>query len=708
ASGETSKSPTTGRKNGKRAPDSHTPSGREEISALKSDADSDEEGAQEGKVEVKVDGNVEKKETKAKEAEELKENRVDGDNKAEPTEAKLKREKPPTPPPVQTKLEPPKSAESQASRASKSVSPTPGGQTNHGAANYANEPYMQRKQKAWIERIAQLEEERQRKQQTQHIIGKVLDTRNVVDRNISFLASNSTNISLRWQQGKFLGGGSFGSVYMAINLETADLMAVKEIRFQDVTSLEALQRSIKDEMTVLQLLHHPNIVEYYGVEVRRDKLYIFMEYCPHSVAGLLEHGRFEDEPIVKIYAKQMLKGLEYLHGQGIVHRDVKPANTLFGQEGQIKFVDFGASKIYKSQKTVVVNGEANTLVGTPHYIAPEVITGETVVKHGAQDIWSLGCCILEMVTGRKPWSSLDNEWAVMYHIGMSNRHPPLPEPNQLSDDGIDFLRQCFTRPANDRPTAEELLEHPWVKEVDETNADLTALDPLKQAAEAAAAVAAMAEMQEMGEEGRNSQGSWMGQRFGGPSPVRTPSDENVPLGNSTGYGFPAPTKPPMAPPKGFRTEGGEASGTKNHAISQPAPTGVPAALPPTPSAVVKAVAEGIEPSAFPSPAVSSAGSSEPEMAWHGALMRAVADQDHRKWRKTPEDAGTDNQSFTPSDGSGSVGGAVSASAAGTPASSGSGTSSVTEEDGVGATDGDASGSVEEGVKETAAEEGDAK
>ena len=107
---------------------------------------------------------------------------------------------------------------------------------------------------------------------------------------------------------------------MAINLETADLMAVKEIRFQDVTSLEALQRSIKDEMTVLQLLHHPNIVEYYGVEVRRDKLYIFMEYCPHSVAGLLEHGRFEDEIIVKVYAKQMLKGLEYLHGRGIVHR----------------------------------------------------------------------------------------------------------------------------------------------------------------------------------------------------------------------------------------------------------------------------------------------------------------------------------------------------------------------------------------------------
>ncbi|KAI9091116.1 hypothetical protein DFS34DRAFT_584707, partial [Phlyctochytrium arcticum] len=322
---------------------------------------------------------------------------------------------------------------------------------------------LQRRQKLWLAKIEKLEEERMQRQQANRIVGKVLDTRNVVERNISFLASTSSSISLRWQQGKFLGGGSFGSVYMAINLETADLMAVKEIRFKDVTSIEALQRSIKDEMNVLQLLHHPNIIEYYGVEVHRDKLYIFMEYCPHSVASLLEHGgRFGDEMVVKVYAKQMLKGLEYLHGKGIVHRDVKPANTLLGQEGDIKFVDFGASKIYKSQKTVVVNGETNTLVGTPHYIAPEVITSEPLGRHGAQDIWSMGCCVLEMITGRKPWSGLDNEWAVMYHIGMSNRIPPLPEASTCSEAGIDFLRQCFTRPAAERPTAKELLQHDWV------------------------------------------------------------------------------------------------------------------------------------------------------------------------------------------------------------------------------------------------------
>ncbi|KAI8592876.1 hypothetical protein BDZ88DRAFT_391845, partial [Geranomyces variabilis] len=361
-----------------------------------------------------------------------------------------------------------KSQSPSGSKTSIAGSPVPPGPSGRGSGGYHGDTFLQRKQKSWLNAIEQLEEERYSRAQANRLVGKVLDSRNVVDRNLSFLASTSSSISLRWQQGKFLGGGSFGSVYMAINLETADLMAVKEIRFTDVTSLDALQRSIKDEMNVLQLLHHPNIIEYYGVEVHRDKLYIFMEYCPHSVANLLEHGgRFGDEQVTKVYSKQMLRGLEYLHEKGIVHRDVKPANTLLGQEGQIKYVDFGASKIYKTQKTVVVNGEANTLVGTPHYIAPEVITGEGLGRQGAQDIWSMGCCVLEMVTGRKPWAGLDNEWAVMYHIGIANRIPPLPEPSQLSEAGIDFLKQCFTRPASQRPSAKELLEHEWVRDINE-------------------------------------------------------------------------------------------------------------------------------------------------------------------------------------------------------------------------------------------------
>lgn len=230
-----------------------------------------------------------------------------------------------------------------------------------------------RERQEWVNALRQVEEEKSIRKRSKRLIGRVLDDRNIVERNIAFLAARSGSISLRWQQGKFLGGGGYGSVYMAFNLDTGDLMAVKEIRFQDVSSFESLMSTVKEEMNVLKILHHPHIIEYYGVEVHRDKLYIFMEYCPQSLANVLEHdGRIEDMNLVKLYTKQMLLGLEYLHFNNVVHRDIKPANVLIGHEGDIKYVDFGASKIYKSQKTVVFNGEVqNTLVGTPRYMAPE-------------------------------------------------------------------------------------------------------------------------------------------------------------------------------------------------------------------------------------------------------------------------------------------------------------------------------------------------
>lgn len=143
------------------------------------------------------------------------------------------------------------------------------------------------------------------------------------------------------------------------------------------------------------------------------------------------------------------------------------ADILLDHQGVIKYVDFGAAKIFTRQgKTIAGEQTAtgrrlNSMTGTPMYMSPEVIKGINEGRQGAVDIWSLGCVILEMATGRRPWANLDNEWAIMYNIAQGNA-PQLPTPDQLSEQGIDFLKKCFIRDPIRRSSACELLQHDWI------------------------------------------------------------------------------------------------------------------------------------------------------------------------------------------------------------------------------------------------------
>lgn len=342
-----------------------------------------------------------------------------------------------------------------------------------------DELILQLYQRDLMQQIDEIDKYRTDVQEQLNSVGRVLDVSDLEYSFVTLLASSFSSVSIRWQKGKFIGGGSFGQVYAAVNLDTGGVMAVKEIVFHDSQSLKLIP-SIKEEMTVLEMLNHPNVVQYFGVEVHRDKVYIFMEFCEGgSLSGLLAHGRIEDEMVIQVYTLQMLEGLAYLHQSGVVHRDIKPENILLDHNGVIKFVDFGAAKVIAASGRTRAAGSRhasgnqnnhgnqenlNSMTGTPMYMSPEVITGQSTSKNGVVDIWSLGCCVLEMATGRRPWANLDNEWAIMYHIAAGHK-PQLPLPDQLSEAGRKFLSRCLEHDPSVRPGAAELLSDPWIIQI---------------------------------------------------------------------------------------------------------------------------------------------------------------------------------------------------------------------------------------------------
>ncbi|WVQ84690.1 hypothetical protein IAT38_006845 [Cryptococcus sp. DSM 104549] len=301
-------------------------------------------------------------------------------------------------------------------------------------------------------------------------VGTVLDEEVTEDRALVFLAASKSNISMRWQQGAYIGGGASGSVYLGYSLQDNTVFAVKILPTVDLQSSPALYESIKRESDVMSLLSHPNIVGFLGLEVHRNRVCLFQEYCEGgSLGGMLEYGKIDDEEVIGAFTVQLLRGLEYLHANRIEHRDLKPENILIGANSVLKLADFGTAKIIKGNKTLArtrggAHAKMEGLEGTPMYMAPEMIKNVRTGRLGACDIWGLGCIVLQMVTGRKPWSFLDfdNEWAIMFHLGATTEHPPLPDPHEMSEPGIEFIESCISLDPEARPSASELLNDEWL------------------------------------------------------------------------------------------------------------------------------------------------------------------------------------------------------------------------------------------------------
>jgi len=255
----------------------------------------------------------------------------------------------------------------------------------------------------------------------------------------------------KYQLGEELGRGSSGKVYRALNRETGDFRAIKQIPAcnMPIGHLEAVQ----SEIDLLHNLQHPQIVRYFETIRTEEHLYLVLEYVENgSLATLVKHFGALPEHLVCVYVHQVLIGLEWLHEQGVCHRDIKGANLLITKDGQVKLADFGVAKKEDSRPTA-----KNSVVGTPYWMAPEIIQMSAFTT--ASDIWSLGCTILELLTGEPPYFELKPITA-LYRI-VQDEHPPLP--SDLSPALLSFVTMCFTRDPAARPTASQLRRHAWLE-----------------------------------------------------------------------------------------------------------------------------------------------------------------------------------------------------------------------------------------------------
>jgi serine/threonine protein kinase len=273
---------------------------------------------------------------------------------------------------------------------------------------------------------------------------------------------------IKWKRGEKLGEGAYASVYQCMNVETGKLYAVKHFKFsQDPKTVQKEFASLKREVMLLRQLVHPNIVQYYQTDISptHDSINVVLEYVTGgSLKTILQKYVKLGESVVINYTRQLLRGLVHLHRLGVIHRDLKCANVLVTPEGVVKLSDFGSSK----QFGVDCYRLTKSLKGSPYWMAPEL-----VLRQGHSfpvDIWSLGCLVIEMVTGRPPWSNYSRDTKeILNLISSSGRLPDIPE---CSKELKQFILSCLQRDPALRPTAYDLLRHPMLKSNEEAEAML--------------------------------------------------------------------------------------------------------------------------------------------------------------------------------------------------------------------------------------------
>ncbi|KAF8632549.1 hypothetical protein AX15_001764 [Amanita polypyramis BW_CC] len=277
---------------------------------------------------------------------------------------------------------------------------------------------------------------------------------------------SSPKPTFHYIRGELIGMGSYGRVYLGLNAKTGEVMAIKQVELTPSAidrSISRRQRDIIDalklENDMLKDLNHAHIVQYLGYEETDQCLSIFLEYVPGGTikSCINKYGRFRDD-VTKSLTSQILSGLKYLHCKGVIHRDLKADNILLEPSGICKISDFGISK--KVEDLHNIRAFTN-MKGTVQWMAPEMLDSKKAGYDAKIDIWSVGCVVLEMWSGQKPWNG-ENIVSIMYKLSQYREAPPVPADLELNPLANNFRLRCFQANPQDRPSAAELQAHSYL------------------------------------------------------------------------------------------------------------------------------------------------------------------------------------------------------------------------------------------------------
>ncbi|XP_040285541.1 mitogen-activated protein kinase kinase kinase kinase 3 isoform X7 [Bufo bufo] len=254
-----------------------------------------------------------------------------------------------------------------------------------------------------------------------------------------------------------IGSGTYGDVYKARNVNTGELAAIKVIKLEPGEDFAVVQQ----EIIMMKDCKHTNIVAYFGSYLRRDKLWICMEFCGGGSLQDIYHvaGPLSEQQIAYV-SRETLQGLYYLHNKGKMHRDIKGANILLTDNGHVKLADFGVS----AQITATI-AKRKSFIGTPYWMAPEVAAVERKGGYNQLcDIWAVGITSIELAELQPPMFDL-HPMRALFLMTKSNFQPPkLKDKMKWSNSFHHFVKMALTKNPKKRPTAEKLLQHPFVSQ----------------------------------------------------------------------------------------------------------------------------------------------------------------------------------------------------------------------------------------------------